>query len=449
MAKRPKEAGSLIDQITGATGEGARSAAGGEIKLPPVKPPDLSEFEKWGRKVKELSQDAYGALKAEWVRLEGELKSEDPATQKWAEMRAQALLSTISNAIAQFGGDWSKAAAAASIEVKSGYKTIRDRFTKELSEFEKFGQELAEMTDDALAPLKAEWANLAKAIASEDATATDRTWAEARASALAGAIKDALLNSAGDTDVAFAAAAKVLEDGYTTLQRESAKGQSELAKTMATFRYDVAIGALKGTGEQINELERIRKSVEYNSASLEEQRQLEVQLYGLREDLRAGEIRSAYEEYQFKAQLLDYEAADHVTHLNQLLANEKLSAEESKKLNESLQLWQKKQTDEEAAYKKTVNDAWNAYYLETGKKTQADLLRETVATRQAELKAAREANKGVAEAEAKLAQARVALNAQLRRDDEDRMKFQAAMGVATYRDQLTGCRRACGRGEWP
>ncbi|NPV80748.1 MAG: phage tail tape measure protein [Firmicutes bacterium] len=339
----------LQDFLT--TKPGARPSEA--VSLPPVAPSptkkikevtkeELSEFEAFGKKVKALGKGAFGDLQRAWADIGAGLKSEDVAVKSWAEQRARDLLNVINESIAQFGGDWLKAAAAASVEVKSGYQRIKEKVDE---------------------------------------------------------------------------------------------GQSELAKAMATLRYRVSVEGL-GIEEQVKELEAIQQTDAYRRASIEEQRQLEMQLAGLREELRQKKVRDAYDEYQFYAQLYDFDAQNHIDYLNRLLKDKNLKDEEYKKLEEELRLWEKRKQEEDLEYRKKVEDAWNTYYLESGKKTKADLLREELKKREAELEAARKAGKGIELAEAAVAQAKLDLNKQIRQDEEDRFRFLVQMGALSTKEQL-------------
>lgn len=340
LAAKPRE----VSRVTTPTGPVVRPKPTGVLSIPEkeLSKKELSEFEQFGKKVKALSKQTFGVLQEAWADIEAGLKSQDPVVKSWAEQRARDLLNVINESIAQFGGDWLKAAAAASLEVKSGYQRIR---------------------------------------------------------------------------------------------KSAEEGQSDLAKAMGTLRYRVSVEGL-GIEEQVKELEAIQQTDAYRRASVEEQRQLEMQLAGLREELRQKRVRNAYDEYQFYAQLYDFSAQEHIDYLNRLLQDKNRKDEEYKKLEEELRLWEKRKQEEDLEYRKKVEDAWNAYYLESGKKTKADLLREELEKREAELEAARKAGKGIELAEAAVAQAKLDLNKQLRQDEEDRFRFMVAMGALSTEKQL-------------
>lgn len=403
---------------------------------------ELSEFEKFNAEVQKLSSESYGVLKRAWAEVAKGLKSSDVVERALAEERASKLLGILKDKLAEYGGEFPKsaeefgrlfeqAASAMSTYIKAGWQELEQ--ASDMEAFTKWSGKVKALSSDAFGVLQQAWADIERGLKSEDPAI--RAWAELRARDLASVIEAALGQFEGDWLKAAAAASAEVKSGYQRIKEKADKGQSELAKAMATLRYRVSVEGL-GIEEQVKELEAIQQTDAYRRASIEEQRQLEVQLAGLREELRQKNVRDAYEEYQFYAELYDYDAQNHIDHLNRLLQDARLNTDERKKLSQELALWEKKQKDEEAAYKKKVEDAWNAYYLESGKKTKADLLREELEKREAELEAARKTGKGIELAEAAVAQARLDLNKQLRQDEEDRFRFLVSMGALSTEEQL-------------
>lgn len=403
---------------------------------------ELSEFEKFNAEVQKLSSESYGVLKRAWAEVAKGLKSSDVVERALAEERASKLLGILKDKLAEYGGEFPKsaeefsklferAASAMSMYIKAGWQELEQ--ASDMEAFTKWSGKVKALSSDAFGVLQEAWADIERGLKAEDPAV--RAWAELRARDLAGVIEAALGQFGGDWLKAAAAASAEVKSGYQRIKEKADEGQSELAKAMATLRYRVSVEGL-GIEEQVKELEAIQQTDAYRRASVEEQRQLEMQLAGLREELRQKNVRDAYEEYQFYAELYDYDAQNHIDHLNRLLQDARLNADERKKLSQELALWEKKQKDEEAAYKKKVEDAWNAYYLASGKKTKADLLREELKKREAELEAARKTGKGIELAEAAVAQARLDLNKQLRQDEEDRFRFMVAMGALSTEEQL-------------
>ena len=221
-------------------------------------------------------------------------------------------------------------------------------------------------------------------------------------------------------------------------------------------------------------------------------------MYQLKEDLRNKNIRSAYDEYKYKSQLLEYEEEDHINHIEQLLKNEQLFADERKALQEELELWKKrkddKATEEEKlrlkeGYKRTVElldlsykeraeylsklmqmDIWNndertqlhneftdmylkaekeaveknkklildqaEYEVSIGKKTQAELLNDIVKSREKELEVAKKSGKDIDQAQLKVSQAIAKYNEQLRQDDKSTLEYQVRMNELSLNDQI-------------
>ncbi|HPZ14638.1 MAG TPA: phage tail tape measure protein, partial [Bacillota bacterium] len=197
----------------------------------------LSDWEAFGQKVKALSKDAYGALQQGWEDIERGLTSTDPAVRTWAEARARALLKVITEALTQFKGDWTQAANAASIEVKSGFQSIRKQFEESArsasksaeNQFAQYGAKVRELSRDAYGGLIDEWDAIAAALASDDPVA--RTWATTRANTLTKVINDAITETSGTTAdqwaAAVAAVVKEIESGYESVRRKVREGVSD------------------------------------------------------------------------------------------------------------------------------------------------------------------------------------------------------------------------------
>lgn len=308
---------------------------------------ELSEFEKFGKKVAGLSRDAFGALQDEWVRIAEKLKSTDPAEVSWAEQRARALLNAIHGAIAQFEGDWIEAAKAASLEVKSGYESIKE---------------------------------------------------------------------------------KVIE------------GQTELAKALSEFRHQIAIGEFVGVDAQLSELERIKGAYE---GTAEEIQRVDEQLYQLREQRRSRAVRDALSQYQFEAELYKFKTIHHVLYLDQLLELDSLSAGEREEIKRKLALYEARLKeeaieDEEAQIEKQkqlIAD-WNEFFVTSGQKARQDVLREAVASAEAELQAAMKAGEGISRAALKVEQAKLELREQERSDAQSQYNFLVSMGALTTAERI-------------
>lgn len=197
----------------------------------------LSDWEAFGQKVKALSKDAYGAFQQGWEDIERGLASTDPAVRTWAEARARALLKVITEALTQFEGDWTQAANAASIEVKSGFQSIRKQFEESSkstaksveNQFAQYGAKVRELSRDAYGGLIDEWDAIAAALASDDPVA--RTWATTRANTLTKVINDAITETSGTTAdqwaAAVAAVVKEIESGYESVRRKVREGVSD------------------------------------------------------------------------------------------------------------------------------------------------------------------------------------------------------------------------------
>ncbi len=122
----------LDDWLARKPGETVVAAAKSAVKtaketVDTITEEELSEFEKFSKKIEELSEDVFGELQDEWTNIAKKLESTDPVEVSWAEQRARALLNAIHGAIAQFEGDWTKAAEAAAKEVASGYESIKEK----------------------------------------------------------------------------------------------------------------------------------------------------------------------------------------------------------------------------------------------------------------------------------------------------------------------------------
>jgi len=250
----------------------------------------LSDWEAFGQKVKALSKDAYGALQKGWADIERGLASTDPAVRTWAEARRRALLKVITEALTQFEGDWTQAANAASIEVKSGFQSIRKQFEESAksasksaeNQFAQYGAKVRELNRDVYGGLIDEWDAIAAALASDDPVA--RTWATTRANTLTKVINDAITETSGTTAdqwaAAVAAAVKEIESGYESVRRKVREGVSdddfvrglvqdvERKAALEDWGYERTADAIQKILDAETMSAKLRADLEYKVASL-------------------------------------------------------------------------------------------------------------------------------------------------------------------------------------
>ena len=212
-------AGSGSSKASIGTGTGTETAAAA-----------ISEWQAFTEKVQALSKDAYGALQKGWADIEQALASTDPAVKTWGEARQRALLKVITDALVQFQGDWTAAADAASIEVKSGFKSIRKQFEEGAknaaggaeSQFAQYGAKIRELSRDVYGGLIDEWEQISAELVSDDPVV--KTWASTKASALTKAINDAITETSGTAADRWAAAVDAVTaeigSGYDSVRRK-------------------------------------------------------------------------------------------------------------------------------------------------------------------------------------------------------------------------------------
>ena len=369
-------------------------------------------------------------------------------------------------------------------------------YKKDMDEWHKWSAKIKELSKETFGDLQKEWDTITKDLTSNDPAI--QAWAQKRANSLLKAISEGLEQNGGEWLKAAEKAAEEFRSGYASLKKAIKEGESELSKDLKEFRYNVSIGKIEGTEEQIKTLEAIKQTNAHTMASLDEQRQLEVQIYQLREDLRSQNIRSAYEEYRHTSTLLDYEEQDHVEHIKRLLENEQLSVKDKKALQDELDIWIKRRDDRakeeekrklKEGYQRTTElldlsykeraeylsklmqmDIWNndertelhneftdmylkaekeaaeknqklildqaEYEVSIGKKTQAELLNDIVKSREKELEVAKKSGKDIDQAQLKVNQAIAKYNEQMRQDDKDTLDHQVRMNELSLEDRL-------------
>jgi len=373
---------------------------------------------------------------------------------------------------------------------------VTSTYTEDMNDWLKWSEKIKELSKETFGDLQKEWDTITKDLTSNDPAI--QAWAQKRANSLLKAISEGLEQNGGEWLKAAEKAAEEFRSGYASLKKAIKEGESELSKDLKEFRYNVSIGKIEGTEEQIKTLEAIKQTNAHTMASLDEQRQLEVQIYQLREDLRSQNIRSAYEEYRHTSTLLDYEEQDHVEHIKRLLENEQLSVKDKKALQDELDIWIKRRDDRakeeekrklKEGYQRTTElldlsykeraeylsklmqmDIWNndertelhneftdmylkaekeaaeknqklildqaEYEVSIGKKTQAELLNDIVKSREKELEVAKKSGKDIDQAQLKVNQAIAKYNEQMRQDDKDTLDHQVRMNELSLEDRL-------------
>ncbi|MGI5846296.1 MAG: hypothetical protein ACOX7D_03920, partial [Alphaproteobacteria bacterium] len=297
--------------------------------------------------------------------------------------------------------------------------------------FDQWTRKIRSLDKTAYKALQDEWEDIVRGMQSDDIVV--QTYAEQRASALIGIMTRTIQETGADFLKAAAAASVEVKSGYASLQKAAKDGESELAKALKGFQHDVAMGRIVGIDAQIAELERLKNA---HAGTVEEQQRIDEQVHRLKEAKAQEASRSLLDQYRLESQIYKYTADDHVAHLTRILDDARVSAEDRKKLSEDLQLWEARAADEAAAYKRQVNDAWNEYWVASGEKARSDILKDEVALRQQELEEAQRTGRGIEAADIALANAKLALNQQLRREARDLHDFEVAMGRKTTEEQL-------------
>src|SRR5690554_4278052 len=238
-------------------------------------------------------------------------------------------------------------ASAVSPEELSDIEIPEPLTKEEISEFEELGRRVKELSDETHGVLRETWEKIEEGLKSDDIVA--RIYAEDQLGKLTRYLKDKIFEFGGDFEQAASAAAQYIEDGWKEI---TAAGM--LREEMDVFRARVAIEGL-GVDEQIAELERLRDAYADTGADIT---QIEVQLANLRRQQREEEkreqeqdrqeaVRGEMDMYRHYAQLYDYNAQNHIDHINRILLNANLSADERKSLEQELQLWKKRLREEE------------------------------------------------------------------------------------------------------
>ncbi len=220
----------------GKTGKSGAATSGGTGPVPDKT--TLTAFQEWTKEIEKLPRDAYGKLREAWDEIAEDLDSDSKAKKTWAEERAGALINAMTKALRQSGGDLKAAANAASLEVKSGFMSLKEKLKAETeTDFQAYGRKLAEMPRDVFGGLIDEWARIADEMKSGDPAVA--FYAQKRAQALVNAITAALTANKGDRDAAFKAALAEYESGYQSLAEKTkasvTKAQTEFAEMGETI----------------------------------------------------------------------------------------------------------------------------------------------------------------------------------------------------------------------
>lgn len=359
----------------------------------------ISDWEAFGQKVRELDATAYGVLRRTWEEISKELTVGDPAIRTWAEARSRALLKVITDALIQFEGDWSQAADAASLEVKSGFASIRKQFEEGAesavgtveSQFEQWGAKIRELSREAYGGLIAEWEQIAADLASDDLVV--KTWASTRASALVKAINDAITQAAGTAEdrwaAAAAAVAREIESGYESVRRKVREGVADDEYVRGLMLAMERIATLEDWGdeERADAIQRILDA-ETMSAALRAELEWKVALAKknaaeatakaaeeaakkaqqeaerlAREEESAQEqhVRDRVEQVRREAQLNDWSASKLADALQEILDTEEMAARTRSNLAFDVAMARKQAAEQaEAAEKKAAEEAAKA-----------------------------------------------------------------------------------------
>lgn len=353
----------------------------------------ISDWEAFGQKVRELDATAYGVLQKGWADIEQALASTDPAVKTWGEARQRALLKVMTDALVQFQGDWTAAADAASIEVKSGFKSIREQFekgTKE-TEFQQYGEKLKAAGREAYGALIDEWDEIAAGLASDDPVV--KTWATTRAAALTRAINDAIVQTSGTPSEQWAAAIAAvtleIESGYESVRRKVREGVADDEYVRGLMLAMERIATLEDWGdeERADAIQRILDA-ETMSAALREELEWKVALAKknaaeatakaaeeaakkaqqeaerlAREEESAQEqhVRDRVEQVRREAQLNDWSASKLADALQEILDTEEMAARTRSNLAFDVAMARKQAAEQaEAAEKKAAEEAAKA-----------------------------------------------------------------------------------------
>lgn len=204
----------------------------------------------------------------------------------------------------------------------------------QIDEFEALGKRIKELSGETYQDLREAWERIEEGLNSDDMVA--QIYAEDQLGKLTRYLRKKIFEFGGDFAQAAAATAQYIRNGWKEINEI-------LDEEMNALRNRVSLEGL-GTEEQIAELERLRDAYAETGADLT---QIDIQLASLREQQRKEEVQGAIELYRFYAQLYDYDAQNHIDHINRLLLTANLSTEERKELEQELQLWKKRLREEE------------------------------------------------------------------------------------------------------
>lgn len=262
-----------------------------------------------------------------------------------------------------------------------------------------------------------------------------------------------------DSDKRLAELQKELEEGKARTEEENR--QKRLANAESWIAHEVAMNRMS-TEEQIKAYKRILDNYKLTE---EEKTKIRRQIETLENQAQQQQMRTALDQYRFEAQLYNFKAADHIEYIKKLLADSRLSAEDRKKLEQDLALWEKTKREEEAddarrqdeankeafdraveaerqaqEKRKAMHDAWNEYFIESGRKTRREVFAEDVAAAQAELQMALRTGQGIEEADLKLRKAQDALRRQEKQDARDEYDFLVQMGTLSTTERINQVR---------
>ncbi len=308
----------------------------------------------------------------------------------------------------------------------------------EPSAWELWLEKVRKLSKESYGVLKEAFEGIAENLESGDIAL--RTEAEQKMSAILSFLGKAVMEYGAEWEKKIAPAlSQFVKRGY----KEAEKGATELGKALESFRHKVIVEGLSPEAqlEYLKSIEGVYKGTE------DEVKQLTERIAQLTEQVRERQVRSAYDQYQFEAQLYDFKARDHMAYINRLLQLDSLSDEDRKKLTQDHMLWEKRAREEDIEAERKANEAekalraqWNEYMVSSGRKARREVLAEAVKAAEDELYAALATGKGIAEADLRLQQARHALREQEKKDARDEYTFLVQMGALTTRERIAQVR---------
>lgn len=313
-----------------------------------VPPGDISVWQPfWAKSMVDLWDSAADAAVREQKRASNVdqkvIDDYTAANMRLAELNQQrAELNTIRNALAQ-GKEVSLSTATTS-EIKNNANNDPSTPTPipgssdAMKDFEAFGAKIQALGKGTYADLQQAWRDIAAGLKSDDIAV--RTVAEERFSKVMSAFRDKLLETGGEFEKAAAAVQDMIQNGY----KELGGGTYEFEKAMAEFKDNSVIQNM--TPEtQLAELENI-KSLYAKTA--DEIREIDARIAEVREKIRKKSVQDAYDQYEAEAEAAEYTTEQRIASLEQLLKNEKLTADERKDLEEELALYRRRLLAEDA-----------------------------------------------------------------------------------------------------